>query len=136
MGYTGGDVLEITYNHPSIGSGVIFCKSNEDSNLDLGGFMSNDDANSIASNGRIIDQINRKRGSFESTIAYDMTDNDELDKLKQLQASPILADWTISSITGEIWGGKGKPVGDLVGNLNTALISLKIAFEGEVKKLT
>lgn len=129
MGYTGGDILEITYNHPTIGSGVIFCKSNEDGTLDQGGFRSNDDANSIAANGRIIDQINRVRASFESMISWDMTDVDELEKLRQLAAHPVLADWTISSITGAIWGGKGKPVGDIQGNTNTALITLKLALE-------
>lgn len=136
MGYTGGDVLEITYNHPTIGSGVIFCKSNEDFNLDPGGFRTNDDANSIASNGKAVRQINRVRGSVEGTIAWDMTDNDELDKLSQLAGNPLSADWTIESITGEIWGGSGFPVGDVMGNLNTALITLKLAFEGVLQKLT
>ena len=136
MGNTGGDILEITYNHAVLGSGVIFCKSNEDGTLDPGGYRSNDDANSIAANGKMIDQINRMRGSFESTIAWDMTDADELDQLIKLAASPVLADWTIASITGSIWGAKGKPVGDIQGNTNTALITLKLGFEGELQKLT
>lgn len=135
MGYTGGDIVEITYNHPTIGSGVIFCKSNEDGTIDPGGLRSNDDANSIAANGRMIDQMNMVRASFESMIAWDMTDVDELDKLRLLASNPVLADWTISSITGSIWGGKGKPVGDIQGNTNTALITLKLAFES-LKKIS
>jgi hypothetical protein len=49
--------------------------------------------------------------------------------MSRLSASPILADWTFTHINGTIWGGKGKPVGDLNGNTNTAQMSLKIAGE-------
>jgi len=135
MGYTGGDILEITYNHPTIGSGTIFCKSNEDGTLDMGGLRTNDDANSVTGNGRMINQMNRALASFESTIAWDMTDNDELDKIGKLAESPVLADWTISSVSGAIWGAKGKPVGDIQGNTNTALIKLKLAFENKLKQI-
>lgn len=137
MAFVGGDITEITYNHPVIGSGTIFCKANEDGTLDPGGFRSNDDANSITGDGRIIDQLNRVRGSFETPpVAWDMTDRDELQKLADMTESPVLADWTIANISGAIWGGKGKPVGDIQGNTNTALISLKIAFEGRLTKIT
>ncbi len=130
MGFVGGDITEITYNHPVIGSGTLFCKANEDGTLDLGGFRSNDDANSITGDGRMIDQINRVRGSFEAPpIAWDMVGENELQKLADMSRSPVLADWTISSISGSIWGGKGKPVGDIQGATNTAQITLKIAFE-------
>ena len=47
----------------------------------------------------------------------------------QWQKSSILGDWTITSINGAVYGGKGKPVGDLQGNTNTSLITLKLAFE-------
>ena len=137
MGYVGGDIIEITYNHPVLGSGTLFCKSNEDGTLNMGGFNSNDDANSVTGDGRLIDQINRVRAGFEAPpIAWDMTDADELSKLTELSASPVLADWTISSISGAIWGGKGKPVGDLNGSTNTSQVTLKLAFEGKVKILS
>jgi hypothetical protein len=135
MAYVGGDILEVTYNHEIEGSGTIFCKSNEDGTLDPGGLRTNDDANSVTGNGRMINQMNRVLASFEGTIAWDMTDRDELAKLAKLAASPILADWTISSVSGAIWGGKGKPVGDIQGNTNTALIKLKLAFESQLKQI-
>jgi hypothetical protein len=134
--YVGGDIIEITYNHPVIGSGTLFCKSNEDGTLDLGGFRSNDDANSITGDGKLIDQLNRVRASFETPpIAWDMTEQDELKKLSEMTESPILADWTIESISGSIWGGRGKPVGDIQGNTNTDLITLKLAFEGKLEQI-
>ena len=136
MAYIGGDITQIEYNHPTIGSGTLFCKSAEDGTLDLGGYRSNDDANMITGDGKLIDQLNRVRGSFETPpIAWDMLDVDELKKLSDLTASPVLADWTISSISGAIFGGKGKPTGDIQGNTNTSQVGLKIAFEGEVKQI-
>ena len=133
--FVGGDILEVTFNHEVEGSGTFFCKSGEDGTLDPGGLRANDDAASVASNGKMINLINRVLASFETTIAWDMVDQDELDKLRRMSASPILGDWTISSVSGAIWGGKGKPVGDLKGNTNTGLIPLKLAFEGEVKRI-
>lgn len=136
MSFVGGDIIEITYNHSTLGSGTIFCKSNEDGTIDLGGYRSNDDANAITGNGKIIDQMNRVRGSFETPpIAWDMTDKDELQKLADMAASPVLGDWTWSSISGAIWGAKGKPVGDIQGTTNASQITLKLAFEGQIKKL-
>lgn len=132
----GGDIIEITYNHSVLGSGTILCKSAEDGTMDLGGFRAADDDNMITGSGKLIDQINRVRASFESPpIAWDMTDKNELLKLSQMSESPILADWTITSISGAVFGGKGKPVGDLKGNTNTAQIPLKLAFEGRLEKI-
>ena len=125
MSYVAGDILEITYNHPVIGSGTLYCKANEDSQVDKGGYRSEDDDAMVTGDGQIIDKINRKRWSYEAPpIAWDMTEADELDKLCELAASPIPADWTITSISGAIWGGKGKPVGDLKGATNTGQIQI------------
>jgi hypothetical protein len=131
----GGDILEITFNHPSLGSGVIFPKSNEDSTLDPGGFRSNDDANMIDGGGNMIDQINRVRWSAETTVSWDMNSREDLEKAIALAASPVLADWTISHINGCVYSGKGKPVGDLQGNGNQATFNLKIAGSGVLKKI-
>ena len=135
--YVGGDIKEITYNHPTIGSGTLFCKANEDGTLDTGGFRTNDDANSVTADGQMIVQLNRTLGSFETPpIAWDQTDKDELDKLSQLSESPLNADWTISVVSGAIWGGKGRPVGDIQGSTNASTIGLKIAFSGKIKRLS
>lgn len=136
MSYVAGDILEITYNHPTIGSGTLYCKANEDSQVDLGGYRSEDDDSMTTSDGQMIDKINAKRWSYEAPpIAWDMTETDELGKLVQLSASPIPADWTITSISGAIWGGKGKPVGDIKGSTNTGQIPLKLAGGGQLKQI-
>jgi hypothetical protein len=130
MGYTGGDTIEMRYTHPTLGSDTFFFKASEDGTIDPGGLRSNDDDNGITGAGQFIDQMNRRRASFETPpIAHDQIDKDELNMLVKLAASPQLADWTITNVSGAIWGGKGKPVGDIQANTNTALITVKIAFE-------
>jgi hypothetical protein len=129
MGYTGGDTIEMTYNHPTLGSGSFFFKANEDGSVDQGGVRTNDDANGITGNGVSIRQMNRARASFEASVVWDMIDQDELSRFNALAGDPNDADWTITNISGAIWGGKGFPVGDLVGNTNTAMIPVKIAFD-------
>ena len=125
--FVAGDLTEITYNHPSLGTGRLYPKAGEDSTFDYGGYTSADDANMIAGNGQMIDKMSAKRWSLSATIAWDMNDTNELSKLSALAASPVQADWTITHINGTVWGGKGKPVGDIQGNGNAGTIALKIS---------
>jgi hypothetical protein len=131
----GGDIIEITFNHPTLGNGTIFPKSNEDGTFDLGGFRSNDDDNMIDGGGNMIDQINRSRWSLETVVSWDMNLRTDLEKVVAIAGSPVQADWTFSHINGTVYGGKGKPVGDLKGNSNSATFSLKIAGGGILKKI-
>ena len=134
--FAGGDVLEITYTHPTLGQGRLVCKAAEGGTMDRGGFGSNDDANSVTGSGEFIDQMNRKRWSYETPpVAWDMMGADELGKLQDLQESPLAADWTIEHISGAIYGGKGKPVGDLNADTNTALITVKLSGGGKLEKI-
>jgi hypothetical protein len=135
MAFVGGSFLEVTYNHPTLGTGVLFPKSGEDSTLDLGGNRSADDANMITSNGQMIDQMNYVRGSFEATIANDMNTNLEVEKMNALANSPVLADWTFTHSNNAVYAGKGKPVGDIQANTNAATFTLKVAFTGKVSKI-
>lgn len=133
---TGGDIIEITYNHPTLGDGTIFAKSNEDSTFDLGGFRSNDDAEMVDGAGVMIDQINRKRWKFSVVVSWDMNSANELEKIVDLAGSPVQADWTISSINGTVWGAQGKPVGDYEGNGNNPTFTLTISGGGKMKKIS
>ncbi len=132
---TGGDIIEITYNHPTLGSGTIFPKAGEDSTYETGGFRTNDDANSIDGGGNMINQMNRVRPFFEMVIANDMNTDSTLEKLVALAGSPVLADWTVSIVNGVTYGIKGKPVGDLSADINKSTFKLKIAGSGVAKKI-
>jgi hypothetical protein len=71
MAFVGGDLIEITYNHPTLGSGTLFPKSSEDTTINLGGFRGADDANMVTGAGENIRQLNNSRWSVEATIAID-----------------------------------------------------------------
>lgn len=131
----GGDITEVTYNHPTIGSGTLFIKANEDSTFEPGGFRSNDDANGVTGSGEMIDQMNRVRSGFEVTVAWDMNTRNDIENVVLMVGSPVLADWTVTHINGTVWGGKGKPVGDISGNANNATFVLKVAGGGNFSKI-
>lgn len=134
MAVIAGDVTEITYNHPTLGTGTFFPKAGEDSTFDPGGLRSNDDANGVDGAGRSIKQLNRARWSFEGTIANDMNTENDLAKVAALAADPVDADWTFAHINGTVWKGKGSPVGDVGANGNAGTMSLKVSGGGELKK--
>lgn len=131
----GGDIIEITSNHPTLGATTYFPKSSEDSTYNTGGFRSEDDMTKIAGNGKSIRTINRNRWSFEVPASWDMNDANEMDKLTALAEDPVEADWTFTNKNGTVWGGKGSPVGELPGNGNTALITLKVSGSGKLEKI-
>jgi hypothetical protein len=131
----GGDILELTFNHPTIGSGVVFAKAGEDNTFDAGGLRTGDDANMIDGGGNMIQQMNRVRWSFEATTSWDMNTREDLEKCVAMSSSPVQADWTISHVNGVVWGGKGKPVGDLQGNTNQATFTLKLSGGGILEKI-
>lgn len=131
----GGDIIEITFNHPTIGTGVFFPKSGEDSKYDTGGFRSDDDASGIDGGGNMIDKMNRVRPSFEVVISNDQNTKQDLEKLVQLASSPVPASWTFSIVNGTVYGMKGKPVGDIQGEINNATVPLKVSGGGVAKKI-
>lgn len=126
MGAVGGDIIEITYNHPTLGSGTLFPKSGEDNTYFPGGVTTGSDENMIDGSGNPIWVKNRRRGFFEAVCSNDQNINQELDKMIALSGDPTPADWTFSIINGTVWGGKGKPVGDFEGNINQATFTLRV----------
>jgi hypothetical protein len=130
MATTGGDLLEITCNHPTLGTVTYFAKANEDHTYETGGFRSEDDEDMVDSGGNMIDKINRKRWMFETTLAWNMNTREELQTLSDYAADPVEGDWTVSHVNGKIWGGKGKPVGTIPGEGNAATVPLKLAGGG------
>jgi hypothetical protein len=134
MPYVGGDITEITWNHATLGSGVLRIKGSEDNTYDLGGVRGNDDDNQVTGVGDKIRQLNTKGWNVNVTVAWDMNVNLDLEKINALAADPVEAEWTITSINGSIYGGFGAPVGDLVGNVNNATFPLKIAGGRKLEK--
>ena len=135
MAAVGGDIKEVTYNHPTLGSGSFFPKSGEGSTFDPGGFRVSDDANSVDGAGNNIKKINAVRWSCEVVISHDMNIREEAEKISALAADPVDAEWTISHINGTVYGGKGGPVGDITFDANEGTMPLKIGGGGKLKKI-
>lgn len=127
--YIGGDILEISCSHPTLGDFRFQTKSNESYSIDFGGFRNNDDANAISGGGKLISQKNRVRGSFEGPLLVDMTQTNEIEKIPELAESPEPAIWTISHISGAVYKFKAEVVGDLVIDTNTAQMPVKLSGE-------
>lgn len=123
----GGDILEVTVNHPTLGTKTFSPKAGEDSTFDLGGFRTNDDANGITAKGDLISQLSRVRGSFECVVTNDMNSGLELEFITSLTGDPTDADWTISHINGSVYKGKGRPVGDIQAAGMATTFTLKVA---------
>lgn len=135
MGATAGDIISASYNHPILGSGTLWPKANESSTLDLGGFRSDDSDDGVDGGGEMIDKMTRKRSGFEMVCAWDNNNRQELEKAVALATSPVLATWTITHISGAVYKGTGKPVGDLKGAMDAATFPLKVAGGGIFKKI-
>lgn len=122
----GGDIREVTDNHPTLGSFVYKVKASEDNTYDTGGFRSNDDANMVTGGKEMITQINAKLGFLQVNLVNDMT-NSVAERLASLAASPVDSVWTFTAINGVTYRGKGRPVGDINPNINTTIVAVKIA---------
>jgi hypothetical protein len=124
--YSGGIIEEIVCKHPDLGSFTFEAISNVDSEYCEGGVMSEDDDNLITASGTPIDKMNRQRGYFQVAVAAAMGDGTVKD-LQTLQASTKPGTWTFTSINGNTYRIKGKPVGKLSGNGATSQVTLKVA---------
>jgi hypothetical protein len=134
---TGGDILEITYNNPNLGSGVFYPQAGTDSSLNTGGVMNTDDMAMIDGSGAPIRQMTNTRWKFNFTSSWDMNSTDEVSLLKALAADthPDGTQWTVSIINGTTWAATGFPVGDIEGNTKDATVAVVISGGGKMKKI-
>lgn len=129
-----GDVDEIVCQH-ALGEFRFSPKSNESFTIDRGGIRANDDANQVTSTGQNMPQLNRVRWSVEGAIAVDTIADTEPDALAKLAAHPEDGTWTFSLITGTVYKGTGRPVGDQQYDTNAGTMTLKVAGGGQLEKL-
>ncbi len=135
MAVVAGDIQEITFNHPTLGSGVLYPKSQEEGTYDPGGLRTSDDDAAIDGGGRAVDALQRTRWSFQVPITHDMNGKRELNLLAKLAASPEPAVWTTQHANGDIRKGTGKPVGDIQSNVGSAQIDLKVSGGGKLETI-
>lgn len=121
----GGDVLTLTSNHPTLGSFVYPVLRNQDNTVDLGGDRTNDDANAKTGANEPVWQINGKLGALNVQVVNDMTKK-VAERLGQEAASQVDSTWVFTHINGFTYSGQGRPVGDIVPNLNNSSLAVII----------
>jgi hypothetical protein len=135
MAYIGGQLTEITWSHPTLGTGTISPKSSEDSTLDTGGIRSDDETNGIAGDGSAIRKMNIARWSVDTMVANDSNVGKQLEKLSALAGNPAEATFRFTHINGSVYSGSGFPVGDVQANMGSATIKIKFAGSNTLKKI-
>jgi len=128
-----GDITDVTFNHPDIGSGRFLPKAAEGNTMDPGGIRTADDAAAVTSNGTMLWKKNRVRGFFEVVIEDDQEEALDALKVAELAAHPKEAVWTFTMINNTVWQGTGKPVGDIQPNVDDGTFTLKVAAPAFVK---
>ncbi|MBB6236492.1 hypothetical protein HDC90_001104 [Pedobacter sp. AK013] len=134
MSFIAGDFTEVTCTHPTLGDFRFSPKSGESFNIDRGGIRSADD-NAVTSKGESIDVKNNKGWSVDGPIATDLKTGYEEESIIALSADPVHGVWTFSHISGAIYKGTGRPVGDIATDTNTAQMTLKVAGGGKLENI-
>lgn len=129
-----GDMTEIVCQHTT-GEYRFAPKAAESFTVDRGGIRANDDANQVTAQGEMMSQLNRVLWSVEGPIGVDPLSNNEMDALPLLAGHPDLGVWTFTHISGAIYKGKGRPVGDQQWDSNAGTMTLKVAGGGKLEKL-
>ena len=132
----GGDIIEMSYNHPTLGENTFYPKAEEAFTMKKGGLMSQDEDSGVAGNGEVIDKVTRKRWSVEGPVMWRMNTVDELSILQALSADPVPAQWTFTHVNGSVWSGEGKPVGDIDGDTLESTIPVKIAGGRQLQRIS
>lgn len=122
----GGDIVEISDNHPTLGSFVYKVQTSQDNTYDTGGNRTNDDNSQVTGSAEMIIQINGKLGFFQAVIVNDMSQK-VAERLSQLAGSPVNSTWTFSVINNITYRGSGRPVGDISPNVNNSTLTLKVS---------
>lgn len=130
----GGDIREIQWNHPTLGSGTLFPKAGEASSYDLGGFRGEDDANGLDGGGNTIRVLKQNRWFFEVPVSNDMNIKNELEKINAMCGDPQEATWTITHINGTVYVGTGAPVGELKFDGMASTFPFKVSGGGNLVK--
>lgn len=132
----GGDLLEITCNHPILGDFRFDPKGSEDTEVDFGGYMKQDADDSVTGAGTDIVIMNRKRWSVVSPPLAWEQNPDTLQTLQSIQSNPEPATFTFTFIDGSVYKGTGHIYGDVKGNKNAATVNpLKFAGGGQLEDI-
>ena len=133
---TGGDLKEVRFNNPDVGSGKFNSKSGETHTLMLDYYRTDDDDTNIDSGGNLLNLKSLKPGSYEFSIINDERNpnRQELETLVALSGSFSDTTWSFTSVNGIAYTATGNVVGDLALDRSKAMIPGKVMLTN-VKQL-
>lgn len=127
-----GDTLELTVQHPTVGSLALAVKAEEDVNVDKGGYSSTTVMNG---NGTGHQQKTAKPWRITGLMLESEPGDGVLEFVQAVQDAPEAAVFTWQHINGTIYKGSGNFEGDLQMNANTGYIPCEISGPGRLKEL-
>lgn len=130
---SGGDITEISWSNPDLGSGFFFPVAGEDSTYDLGGIRANDDG-ILDGAGRLINSMNRKPWMFSVLVANDMVNNNEFEAASAIAQSTVDTTWAFTNINGVTYQAQGTIQGTVELNGNKSTFTLKVVGGGNLVK--
>ena len=134
MASVGGDIVEITWNHPTLPSGTLYPKAGESFSYDPGGYRGDDDKQGLDGGGGVIRVLTQTRWSVEGPVANDMNSRGELEKLAALAGAIEEATFTFTHINGTVYEAVGAPVGELKLDAKMSTIPIIISGGGTLDK--
>ena len=131
MSNIGGDILEINYANDNVGSGTLEVKSGETETFDPGGYRNE---MSSTGSGKGIRKMNAVNWKVETTVVWDMTDQNTEEVLVALSEDLGDTTWTVAHVNGSTYSGVGVITGDIAGDMNEATIPLTLMGGGKMSK--
>lgn len=128
MAYIGGDFLQMTISHPTVGSMILEGISGADGTAKVGGAgIENEDNGAITGGRNLIISKRVVPDSIETEWANDMSATvPQYEFVRAVAAAPQEAKFTFSHISGEVYSGTGTIVGEITLDTKASKMSFKV----------
>jgi hypothetical protein len=133
MAVYGGYLMEVTYNHPTVGQGSFYLMTEEDSTLDIGGLRKAEEVK-IDGSGQAVYEMLQKPWTVDGTMSNDFSGDGAMEKAQKLAEATSEADFTFTHVNGSVYAGKGSVVGDFPASAK-GTVPLKFSGSGKLTKL-
>lgn len=134
---SGGDMIQISWNDPNLGSGTFYGKSGEDTTVNTGGAMTDDSDTNIDTAGNFINTMRLIPWKISSTISWDMINPQrrEIEMLKKLTGTVNSQDFVFTNINGVNYTGNGKVVGAVEGSAKDCTMTITFMGGGTLAQI-
>lgn len=127
-----GDTLELTINHPTVGSKTFNCKGGEDVQIDFGGYTAERMVNGNATGHK---SLSAKPWKIEGLSLEAMIGDGYQEFLQDVSNDPVDATITYSHINGSVYVGTGSVEADLKGSAKDGYIPCVFSGNGKLEKI-